>query len=101
MHKHQPCWHEVALLSVIFWLPSFDHDGIKGVDLEIQATLRPAARFVQDHFSPSRFLLLPGVICIFLSSLEENRIEMRQVDRKIRKRMQIKKYEKREMDRNL
>jgi len=33
--------------------------------------------------------------------LEENRIEMRQVDRKIRKRMQIKKYEKREMDRNL
>jgi len=42
-------------------LPSFDHDGIKGVDLEIQVTLRPAARFVQDHFSPSRFLLLPGV----------------------------------------
>jgi len=49
------------LLSVIFWLPSLDHDGNKGVDLEIQATLRPAARFVQDHFSPSRILLLPGV----------------------------------------
>jgi hypothetical protein len=53
--------HEFALLSEIFWLPSFDHDGIKGVDLEMHATLRPAARFVQDHFSPSRFLLPPGV----------------------------------------
>jgi hypothetical protein len=61
VHKHHYCCHDVALLSVIFWLPSFDHDGIKGVDLEIQVTLRPAARFVQDHFSPSRFLLLPGV----------------------------------------
>jgi len=52
---------EVVVLSVIFLLPSFDHDGIKDVDLEIQETLRPAARFVQDHFSPSRFLLFPGV----------------------------------------
>jgi hypothetical protein len=61
VHKHQDCWHKVALLSVIFWLPSIDHDGIKSVDLEIQATLRPAARFVQDHCSPSRLLLLPGL----------------------------------------
>jgi hypothetical protein len=49
----------------MFWLPSFDHDGVKDVDLEIQATLRPAARFVQDNFSPSRFLLFPGVKLYF------------------------------------
>jgi len=88
------------VLSIIFWLPSFDHDGIKGVDLEIQETLRPAARFVQDHFSPSRFLLLPGVKLHFAQSLEENRMEMRQVDRRIRTRMEIKTCDRRVMDRN-
>lgn len=58
MHKRRLCFHEVILLSEIFCLPSFDHDGIEGVDLEMNATLRPAARFGQDHFSLSRFLLV-------------------------------------------
>jgi hypothetical protein len=46
------------LLSEIFWLPSFDHDGFKGVDLEMNATLRPAVILGQDYFSLSRFLLV-------------------------------------------
>lgn len=65
------------MLSVIFCLPSFDHDGTEGVDLEIQETLRPAARFVQDQFSLSRFLLLPGVKLHFaqLFGRKQNRNE--------------------------
>lgn len=101
VHKHRRYLHEVAWLSKIFWLPSFDHDGIKGVDLEMNTTLRLAARFVQDHFSPSRFLLVPGVKLQFAQLFGRIQNGNEAVRQKDKKKDAIKTCEKREIDRNL